>query len=471
MRILSPRSGPRATPALAWLTPRRGNRIVSDKLFLQTHLRFDYDAASYRLLLSMNRIVVTYLASYATSLLGNSIAAIALPLVVLAATGSVLGAGVMALASGIPSVLGGLFGGVIIDRINRRTASIISDLISGISVAALPVIAMTVGLDLTWFIICSFLGALGDIPGLTAREAMLPGIVRKGNIKAETLVGIRESLGPLIMLIGPALAGILMLSLSGVTVLWITASTSFAAAIITALMPGDVGVIVDEGKEAEAKPKSTSSAVSKELREGFRFLLRGDRLVFGVLIINFALVATITAFQNLILPAHFTNMGLGGHAGFVLSAIGLGTLLGAAVYAGFGTRLKRSTWFTLGMIGTVSGFVAIALLLPTALIVAGGVIVGISTGPISALLGVMLIERIPENLRGRVMGTQNAILTIAPPVAVFSAALLSTWLGLAIAGLIFLAIWSACVIYAILGKAFRNLDDKSDAQNGEMDAN
>ena len=53
----------------------------------------------------MNHIPVVYLASYFLSLLGNSIASIALPLIVLQTTGSVLGAGAVAAASAIPAVL------------------------------------------------------------------------------------------------------------------------------------------------------------------------------------------------------------------------------------------------------------------------------------------------------------------------------------------------------------------------------
>lgn len=55
-----------------------------------------------------------YLASYTLSLLGNSIAGVALPLIVLQVTGSALGAGAVAAATAIPAVLSGLLQGVAI---------------------------------------------------------------------------------------------------------------------------------------------------------------------------------------------------------------------------------------------------------------------------------------------------------------------------------------------------------------------
>ena len=90
----------------------------------------------------MRLIPVAYLASYLLSLLGNSIAGIALPLIVLQITGSALSAGTVAAATAIPAVLAGLLLGVVIDRINRRTSSVVTDLISAASIAALPIVDM-----------------------------------------------------------------------------------------------------------------------------------------------------------------------------------------------------------------------------------------------------------------------------------------------------------------------------------------
>jgi MFS family permease len=85
----------------------------------------------------MLRIIFFYLASFGSSLLGNSITAIALPLLVLMTTGSPLGAGAVAIAAAVPSAIAGLLMGSVIDRINRRTAAILSDVISAVAVLIL----------------------------------------------------------------------------------------------------------------------------------------------------------------------------------------------------------------------------------------------------------------------------------------------------------------------------------------------
>ena len=56
----------------------------------------------------MNRTVLAYLTSYGVSFLGNSVAAVVLPLVVLQTTGSALDAGLVAAATALPAFAAGL---------------------------------------------------------------------------------------------------------------------------------------------------------------------------------------------------------------------------------------------------------------------------------------------------------------------------------------------------------------------------
>lgn len=94
------------------------------------------------------------------SVLGNSAAAVILPLVLLAKTGDPLAAGSLALICAVPQFLAGLFGGAVLDLCNRRSVSICADCISALSVAMLPIIEWTVGLNFGWFVLFGSLGPL-----------------------------------------------------------------------------------------------------------------------------------------------------------------------------------------------------------------------------------------------------------------------------------------------------------------------
>ena len=108
---------------------------------------------------------------------GNGISIVAFPWLVLQRTGSALDASVVAIAGTLPLLASMLIAGAAVDFIGRRRVSMISDLLSGLSVAAVPVIAAAFGVQVINVAVLATLAALGalfDPAGMTARESMLP---------------------------------------------------------------------------------------------------------------------------------------------------------------------------------------------------------------------------------------------------------------------------------------------------------
>ncbi|WP_313407485.1 MFS transporter [Aeromicrobium sp.] len=396
------------------------------------------------------RTPALYLASYFVSVLGNSIAAIALPLIVLQSTGSAMSAGWVAAATAVPAVLAGLFMGVVIDRINRVTSSVVTDLVSAASVAALPIVDGLVGLEVGWFVLFGVVGSLGDVPGMTAREALLPRVARSSTISTERLIGLRESLGGISLLIGPAVAGLLMTLFEGSTVLWVTAGTSFLAALLTLGIPRHVG-------RPDDAPATAPLGAWNEFVEGWRLLTR-TRLVAVVTGLSLLSVMTLSAFQALILPVHFTLIDQPGRLGFVLTSIAAGLLTGSALYVAFTHRLTRRVWLVTGLLVSSLGFLVIGLLPTTWLLLTGGFVLGLGSGLCGALLGLLTISAVPESALGRVMGTQNALMTAAAPAAILLAAVVIEQVSLTVAALGFVALWVLTSVVAVADPALRDLD-------------
>lgn len=396
------------------------------------------------------RTSVLYLGSYFVSVLGNSIAAIALPLIVLQATGSAMSAGWVAAATAVPAVLAGLFMGVVIDRINRVTSSVVTDLVSAASIAALPIVDGLVGLEVGWFVLFGVIGSLGDVPGMTAREALLPRIARSSSLSTERLIGLRESLGAISLLIGPAVAGLLMALFEGSTVLWITAGTSFLAALLTLGIPRSVG-------RTDGVPATAPLGAWREFVEGWQLLTR-TRLVAMVTGLSLLSVMVLSAFQALILPVHFTLIDRPGLLGFVLTSIAAGLLVGSGLYVAFADRLARRTWLVTGLLVSSVGFVVIGLLPPTWLLFGAGFVLGLGSGLCGALLGLLTISAVPERALGRVMGTQNALVTAAAPAAILLAAVTIEHVSLTAAAAGFVALWVVTSVVAVAGSVLRDLE-------------
>ncbi|GGL82099.1 MFS transporter [Streptomyces fumigatiscleroticus] len=79
-------------------------------------------------------------AAQTLSVLGDSFALIALPLLVLEATGSVARMGLLTAAGGAASVLAGVFAGAVVDRLDRRKLLIACDLVRMVLYALIPAV-------------------------------------------------------------------------------------------------------------------------------------------------------------------------------------------------------------------------------------------------------------------------------------------------------------------------------------------
>lgn len=449
----------------------------------------------------MTRHAVLYLAASALSLLGNSVVAVALPLLVLLRTGSATSAGTVALATAVPAVLVGIVGGLVIDRVGRRRASIVSDTVSAVAVAALPVVDLVTGLDLGWFVALGVLGAIGDVPGMTAREALVPAVARSSGVALERLVGIRESIEAGVMVVGPALAGVLLVTLGDTTVLWVTAATSALAALVTAMLPKALDTVPaspptaagahpaeplqasrtqPDGADALERSRSASAVLHgrggrtraalrrscEELRAGLAVVLR-DRLLLAGTLLSLGSLLVLAGLQGIVLPVHFTTTGEPGRLGLVLSAMAAGLLVGATLYSVLGPRLSPRAVFVASMLGVGVGVVGMSLLPVTWLLLASAAVTGVSSGLMNPVLQVAMMRRTPEAARGRVLGLQGSAMMAVAPVAVFGAGLLVDAAGLRTTGVVVAVGFAVVVVLGVLSPALRGLGDSEEGEGYE----
>lgn len=402
-----------------------------------------------------------YLLSCALSLLGNSVAGVILPLILLATTGDPLAAGTLALICAAPQMIIGLVGGALIDRFNRRNVSIISDLLSAASVAMLPVVDMIWGLNFGWFVVLGLIGAIGDIPGMTARDALLPAVCERDGKSLQKFMGLTQSLDSLTVIVGPALAAFLMAVIGNASALWFTAAMSFAAALVTLTLPRSIGR-TGAGDAAEKKPAVSRGLVRDavgSLKSGVRVLFKSDALLRASMLLTFGIVMIMGSFQGLVLPVHFTNLGQPELLGIVLSAMSAGMLVSSLVYSATAHKLRRRTWFTLSLAGMAAGLLTLGLLPDFPVMVAGAVLLGLSAGPASALMGFFVFDRIPAENRGAALGTQNSLMLVAAPVAVFVASAVTEAFGPAVAGIALIVCWMAVTAWALNAHSLRDLGD------------
>ncbi|APU23931.1 MFS transporter [Actinoalloteichus sp. GBA129-24] len=409
----------------------------------------------------MNRIVVFFLGADFASLLGNSVIAVALPWLVFQRTGDAAATGTVAAVTAIPALLAAFFGGLLIDKFGRRRMSIVADLGSALSVAALPAVDAVFGLDLGLFILLGVLGALFDVPGLTARDALLPDIASAGRIDLDRLAGIRESLFAVSFLAGPALAGLALTLFPIEAVIWSAAVMPALAALFTSLLPAEVGRVRRLSANEANGAADPAERGTRGLLVGFRIIIRSS-LLSALTILSIGSVLVMGPLQALVLPVYFAEAGAPDLLGYTVSAMALGMLGGSVAYAVLAARISRRAVFLTALACCSFGLAIVAFLPPFLLLALGLLLVGIGSGLLGPLVPVLFAERVPEASRGRVMGVQNAATLAVMPLGVMAAGLLIEGASLRVATAVIAGSWLLVGVYAILARGMRDLDTVKD---------
>ena len=294
------------------------------------------------------------------SLVGNQLTGLALPWLVLTSLGGPLDAGVVGAAIVLPAVFGALAGGVVIDRIGPRRTSVVADVLSGAAVAAIPIAAATVGLGLPLVVALAFLGALLDAPGATARQVILPELAAAGGVRLERANAIFQAIENSSLLIGPAVAGLIILILGPLGALWLDAGSFLVSAAMIRLLVPDI------------RPGGGGDEPAS-LTAGLRALGRDPVLRLLTLVAAIANLVGTPLFI-VILPALATTSGQTAAAlGAMLAAFGGGMVAGALGIGALAGRVGRRAALIAGFAGTGLALVAASFIKSLAILLGGAV--------------------------------------------------------------------------------------------------
>jgi MFS family permease len=396
------------------------------------------------------------LASHAVSLGGNALTSVALPWFVLSTTGSAGQTGLTAFMGALPLFLGAFFGGAVVDRLGHRRAGIAADIASGLTVALIPLLYATTGLAFWQLLLLVFLGALLDVPGATARQALLPEAARLAQLRPERANAIYETLEGFALLGGPLLGGVLIGFVGPANVLWVNAATFALSALALALaLP-----------RAALPAGGAEHSYGRQIREGLRFVLH-NRLLRSIGLL-FTLVSLLLApLFSVVMPVYIAQVyGDALLLGLFVATIGGGGILGAVLYGLFGHLLPRRTLFLGGLLGIGLVVAAIAVLPSYPVLLAAAFVGGVANGPINPLVTTVLQARTPPELRGRVFGTITGLAMVSTPVGVLGAGFALELFGLQPTLVAMAAGFLALTLGALALPALHEMNSQDEPQMG-----
>lgn len=336
------------------------------------------------------------------SQIGNALTFIAIPWFVLTTTGSASQTGITVAAGAFPVIVAGIFGGAVVDRLGYKRASIVSDLASGLTTLLIPLLAQTVGLAFWQLLALVFLGALLDAPGEAARQSLFPELVEQAGVDLERANTAYNATRRMAGLVGPPLAGVLIVALGPERVLWLDAGTfAISAGMVALAIPGHV-----------AAPPAHAAGLQDYLRhvvEGFQFLWN-DRLLRS-LVLTFSLGSLLAEpLYAIVLPVYAREVfGNALDLGLIFAALAAGSLVGNAVYALLAPRLSRRITLLGGFAVRACAIWILVLLPPWWVIAAAIFISAVMFEPINPLMMTINQERVPAGFRARVFGARLAL--------------------------------------------------------------
>ncbi|MBA2712891.1 MAG: MFS transporter, partial [Rubrobacteraceae bacterium] len=318
-----------------------------------------------------------------TSFLGDAVSMVALVILVVQITGSASAVGGALVARLLPTLASPL-AGVLADRLDRRLVLVASDL-----ARAVLVLGLVFARDLATIYVLVFLMGLARTLFNPTIRAAFPSVVEGGDLtRANALIGGTFSASETA---GPALGGLLVATV-GVDAAFLLDSATYlisAASLSLISLP---------------RPQREEEGVGfgEDLRSGFSYLA-GARVPLAIVLGAFLTVLTIntTIPAEVFLAKETFDAGNAGY-GILVGLYGGGMVLGSALMAALGDRVRLLPFYFFGVFATALALVG-AGLSPSFVVALGALMVaGIANGTENVTTDTILQKRVPDAFLGRV---------------------------------------------------------------------
>jgi MFS family permease len=331
-------------------------------------------------------------------------------------TGSKALLGTVAAVGSLPLLLLSVWGGSVADRHPKRTVIIWTQ--AGMMVLAFGFAALVwSGSIRPWHIlVLAALGGAAMAFDMPARQAFMVEMTSREDLM--NAVSLNSSMVNSARVVGPALAGFLMAGV-GMTLCFLLNGLSFVAVIIGLFMM----------RLPPFVPPAEAASTGSHVIEGFVYVA-GHRRIRRLLLL-FGVVGIFGWSYSVLLPAYATDLlhvGASGYSG-LLSANGLGALLGALTVATFGNRVhpRRMVFGGLWVFSATLVLLAFVRWYPLVLVCLAlggwGMLIYFAT------TNTLLQSSASDEMRGRVMGIWALVFGGMMPFGGLESGLLSQAIG------------------------------------------
>lgn len=293
------------------------------------------------------------------------------------------------MATSLPSLLLGLFGGVVADRYDRKRLLVVSCLVQALFVGLIPLL---IPYGLGWLYLLVGLSSCARQFYAPAYESVLPELARDEELVAANSLMSISNVGATAL--GYAAAGLLAARLSLGWVFALDALTFVFAAGCLA------GIAVRPHERGGAAPPH----ILHDMRVGLGYLF-GHRTLRALQGVGLGLGVIAGVINTLTLPFTLSVLGASETVfGMQEALTAVGFTLGSLVMATFAARFPERVWLATSTIGLGVAALLYALSDAVPLAVVLFTVVGVFNAPATIAIRTLFQRHTPAALRGRVIG-------------------------------------------------------------------
>ena len=373
------------------------------------------------------------------SVLGTRMTYLALPWFVLVTTGSPGKMSFVLAAELVPMATLGIPSGALVQRLGSRRTMLLADFARAPLLASIPLLHAAGALSFGLLLVLVFVLGCFMAPYFAAQRVILPQLVGENERLMSQANSLIEGGSGVAVMLGPALAGLLIPILGAPNVLYADAATyAISFLLVLAFVP---------------RPVAGAGAKKDEhgILGGLRFLRRDPLLGpmalavigFGFLGGGFSAGLPVYAFDEFGGSARL--------AGLFYSALGAGAVVGSLVAVVAVRRVAPLRLAAFAILGFAAPMWVLPLLPPAPVVVTSLFVAMCFTPLINGPSLAVLTARTPESLRAKVMTAVVSINTVATPLGLLlSGQVLERWgvvplfacvaVGVTLVGLAFFAV-------------------------------
>jgi MFS family permease len=300
------------------------------------------------------------------------------------------GVGIVTFATMLPMLLATPVGGLLADRIDRRSLIVGVEIIQCVVAMTLGIAGLVDTLPFAVFVGFVFLSGIARAVELTTTQAVVPNLVPRAELLNVMAMNSLATLGS--RFVGPALVAPILASFGARAAYLLIAALYFPAVTLVLRIP------------AMPRMHATVLSLTAQLREGGSYIRQRAVLamLLGVVVLHCSL--TMSFDSTLPLIAQENLRGSSGIYSSLVAASGLGAIVATLLLAGVRPGARRGLIFLISGIGSGVAALLMALSHMSVFALAALVLVGASQSTFMTLAMSFVQESLPDALRGRVGG-------------------------------------------------------------------